>query len=231
MGNYLQKQLINDCQKLNNVKAVKTLLQQGARINIVDQENGACGLHYAAKRSDASMIEFLIEQGIYVNVVDNDNKTPLLWACQKPKIIDNVTVLLKHGADINNTNREYGAWVLHYAATGSDASVLEFLIGKRISINVIDTDKYTPLLWACQGPNNIGNVEVLLKHGADINITNREYGACALHYAAMDSDNSMIEFLIGKGILVNVVRNDNKTPLLWECQKPNNIGNVTVLLK
>ena len=66
MGNFPQKQLLDECQKLNNVENVKDLLQQGMNINIVNHENGACALHHAAKWSDSSMIKFLIASGISV---------------------------------------------------------------------------------------------------------------------------------------------------------------------
>ena len=42
----------------------------------------------------------------------------------------------------------------------------------------------------------------------------------------------MIEILIGKGIPVNdVIDNDNKTPLLWVSPKTKNVDNVIVLLE
>ena len=66
-----------------------------------------------------------------------------------------------------------------------------------------------------------------MRHGADFQQTDEEYGACALHFAAKFSDKRTIEFLIGKDISVNVMDNDNRTPLLWACQKANNVDNVT----
>ena len=84
---------------------------------------------------------------------------------------------MKHRADINKNNKEYGACVLYNAAQLSDKSLIEFLIGKGISVNVIDNDNDTPLLWASQKANNVDNVTVMLKHGANFNNTNKEYSA------------------------------------------------------
>ena len=231
MDNDNRTPLLWSCEKANNVDNVTVLLRHGADINKTNKECGACALHYAAMFSDKSMIEFLIEKGISVNVMDNDNRTPLLWSCEKANNVDNVTVLLRYGADINKTNKEYGACALHYAAKFSDKSMIEFLIGKGISVNVMDNDYQTPLLRSCQEANNVNNVTVLLRHGADINKTNKEYGACALHYAAKFSDKSMIEFLIGKGISVNVMDNGNRTPLLWADERLDNYDNVASLLR
>ena len=70
----------------------------------------------------------------------------------------------------------------------------------------------------------------MLRHGADINATNKS-GACVLHFAAKFANTSVIEFLLWKGIHVDVKDYDNKTPLLWTCQKSSNIDNVLALLK
>ena len=52
--------------------------------------------------------------------MDNDNRTPLLWACQQANNVHKVTVLLRHGADINKTDKRNGACALHYASKFSD---------------------------------------------------------------------------------------------------------------
>ena len=233
MGNSNKKQLFSECAKINNVKSVAALLGQlqGAEINTVIEKNGASLLHYASKFSDEKMIIFLIECGISANVADYSNETPLLWACQKPDNVENVSVLLNFKADLNKTNSEYGACALHYAAMKSDKRMIEFLINCGISANVQDNDSQTPLLWACKNVNNTENVAVLLQYEADFNRSNKQHGACALHYAAKYSDSRLIKFLIARGISVNVMDNDNKTPLLWACQKANNSENATVLLE
>ena len=50
--------------------------------------------------------------------------------------------------------------------------MIELLIGKGISLNVMNDDHKTPLLLACQEANNINQEKFLLKRGADINKTN-----------------------------------------------------------
>ena len=59
--------------------------------------------------------------------------------------------------------------------------MIEVLIGKDISVNVIDNDNETPLLWAYCNANNVDNVTALLRHLAYINKTNKTSDASALH--------------------------------------------------
>ena len=219
------------CQVKHNVENVSLLLRYGASLNKVCQEYGAYALHYAAKYSDKHMIEFLIGNSIFVDVMDSDNLTPLIWSCKKTLNIENVVVLLKLGADINAVDKKYGSCALHYAAKFADKSVIEFLLSKAIRINVTNYDNQTPLCWASQKENNMENMTLLLRYGANINIISNSRGACGLHYAVQLSDKSMIEFIIANGISVNVEDNDNQTPLFWACRKPNNAGNMTVLLR
>ena len=77
----------------------------------------------------------------------------------------------------------------------------------------------------------IENITVLLNHEADFNKTNTESSTYALHYATKFSDKITNKFSVGKGISVNVMDYDYKTPLSWACQKANNIENVSTLLQ
>ena len=122
------------------------------------------------------------------------------------------------------------ASALHYAAKDSDSSMIEYLIEQGISVNVVDNDNKTPLLWADK-PNYVENVTALLKCGADINKVNAQSGACTLYYAAKDADKRMIEFLMEKGISVNVIDKDNKTPMSLADQRINSVECVAALLK
>ena len=55
--------------------------------------------------------------------------------------------------------------------------------------------------------------------GTSIDEADEETGAGALHYAVQYSDKAMTEFLLKKGISVNVMDNNYETPLLRACKK------------
>ena len=185
-----------------------TLLRNWADINIINK-SGACALHHAAKYSDTNMIEFLLQKGLQVNATDNNNKTPLLQAYQNIKNADEViTTLLKHGADINVINKKYGAGALHYTAKYAGKTLVKNLLYRNFLVNSTDNDNETPLIWAFQNKNKIENVNLLLKYGAEINVINKEHGACALHYAGKHSDKEVIQLFLERGVAVNVASSD-----------------------
>jgi len=68
-----------------------------------------------------------------------------------------------------------------------------------------------PLIAAALN-NHLHIVEVLLKHGANINLTNRN-GNTALHLAATYGRVEVIRLLLARGADINVTTHSNKTPL------------------
>jgi hypothetical protein len=63
--------LIHAC-KYSNINTIKYLIENGADINIVDNE-GNTPLINASKYSDINIIKYLIEHGADVNITDNKN--------------------------------------------------------------------------------------------------------------------------------------------------------------
>ena len=163
-----------------------------------------------------------------MNIVDNDNSTPLLWACSVKNNVSNVLTLLDLGADVTLTTKN-NLSALHVAARDAGREIIECLITHNASVNIFNNDKDTPLMVACSVKNNIDNVLKLLKHGADINLTNSRR-ASALHFAARNADSEIIECLINHEIPVNLNDGKRNTPLMWACFVENNIKNVQPLI-
>ena len=227
INNVKMTPLIWACFAKGNIENVRTLLAHGADINMTDKENNSA-LHFAAKCADSETIKHLINHNISVNIINDDKDTPLMWACFAKGNIENVRTLLAHAADINLTGKENNS-ALHFAARDADSETIKHLINHNISVNKINDDRDTPLMWACFAKGNIENVRTLLAHGADINMTGRENNS-ALHFAARDADSETIKYLINHNISVNIINDDSDTPLMWACQAKDNIENVRTLL-
>ena len=80
--------------------------------------------------------------------------------------VDNVTSLIHNGADINTISKSSGGTALHYAAKFSDKQVVEYLLGKGISVNATGKCSKTPISWANEKDGENANSSVLLMHGA-----------------------------------------------------------------
>ncbi|MFH1643927.1 MAG: ankyrin repeat domain-containing protein [bacterium] len=85
---------------------------------------------------------------------------------------DNVEKLLELGADPDLKNNSE-ATALHIAAGNGNLNIVKLLVNKIKSLDSLDKNGSTPLMWAC----SFGHVEVitfLLNHGAKSTICNNE---------------------------------------------------------
>ena len=223
--------LIVACKR-NKINNVRALIEHGADVNFRLETTGSTALHFAAKFADEELIKFLLNHmNISVNASDNDSQTPLIWACSRKNNVNTVATLLDHGADI--TESPYGQSGLHFAAKYGDSEMIKLLLERGISINTVDSDEKTPLMWACEVKNNVDNVNTLLACGADVNMLTyfQMSGFSALHFAALYGDKETIECLLNHNISVNITSSAEKTPLLVACSVTNNLSNVATLLE
>ena len=224
--------LIVACKK-NKINNIRTLIEHGADVNFRLETTGSTALHFAAKFADEELIKFLLNHmNISVNASDNDSQMPLIWACSRKNNVNTVATLLDHGADI--TEGPYGQSGLHFAAKYGDSEMIKLLLERGISINTVDSDEKTSLMWACEVKNNVDNVNTLLACGADVNMLTscQKSVYSALHFAALYGDKETIECLLNHNISVNINSGYEKlTPLLVACSAPNNLSNVVTLLE
>jgi ankyrin repeat protein len=65
-------------------------------------------------------------------------------------------------------------------------------------VNALDQSGYTPLLWAVrEGPDEA--VEILLKHGADVSVTDLD-GNTPMHIAILEARERVVEMLLRRGV-------------------------------
>jgi ankyrin repeat protein len=101
----------------------------------------------AAKSGAVLRVKELLEQDAsLVSAKDSDGSTPLHCATWKGHV-EVVTVLLKHGADVNaeNNNDHWGTTPLHAAAHANQRAIAELLIAHGANINATNLNGRTPL--------------------------------------------------------------------------------------
>ena len=147
----------------------KFLIEHGADIHIpppVDSLIGEVALHYAIL--DLDMTRYLVERGAEINVRDFHGNTPLHTSVSTGAPVEVVQYLIDHGADVHIPDY-YGATALHGNAA---RDVAEALIAAGADVNTIsyaDNHSMAPIHSAIQHGNR-PLVEVLLKHGANVNL-------------------------------------------------------------
>ena len=83
-----------------NEKAVKALLEKGARVN----KNGWTPLHYAAASGNNSIVTMLLAKDAFVNAASPNATTPVMMAARGGHIYT-VKLLYDNGADIKIKNQ------------------------------------------------------------------------------------------------------------------------------
>ena len=217
----------NNCTPLmiasrkGNVNNVACLIRHGADIDLQD-EYGKTALHYAVENYHGSceVLSCLLENGADVNKGANNNCTPLMIASKKGNV-NNVACLIRHGADIDLQD-EYGKTALHYAVENYHGSceVLSCLLENGADVNKGANNNCTPLMIASK-MSNVNNVALLIRHGADIDLQNKN-GRTALHYAVENYCGSceVLSCLLENGADVNKGTDDiNCTPLMIASRK------------
>ncbi|MBU0679514.1 MAG: ankyrin repeat domain-containing protein [Verrucomicrobia bacterium] len=213
------------------------LLKYGAVVDAKDAD-GATPLIEAASEGNVDLVSLLIENGADPNARNNISVTPLISASlfSNPKKPECARRLLMAGADVN---MKYGAGItpLHCTVYSKSREVAAVLLAHDADTSVKDNEGrtalalaqelgYTEMVTLFQDKDAIlsaklitsaergdaAKMEELLRSGADVDATG-EYGATALHVAAIEGLPAVAELLLKNGANVNAREEENHTPL------------------
>jgi cytohesin len=184
------------------------LLEKGANPNVADGKEGYTPLHHAASRRNmVSVVKALLARKANPNA-------RLVKAPPRPR--ENGT---QGGISL------LGATPFLLAAANGNAGAMHALVEGGADPRIPTTDNTPPLLVAAGVHRNpdivltpddrehgVEAAKLLLEWGADVNATG-EYGWTALHGAAYNAFDEMIQFLVGKGAKMDVFDQLGQTPL------------------
>jgi ankyrin repeat protein len=113
-----------------------------------------------------------------------------------------ITILLRHGADINALATEYGITPLHQSALTGHHQAAKVLLQSGANPNIANIgDGYTPLLVAAER-GHILAVEVLISGGADVR-AKAKMEWTALHQAAVKGHGEVVARLLEHDVDIN----------------------------
>ena len=95
---------------------------------------------------------------------------------------------------------------------GDYDEIVEDLINHGADFEETDNDGGTALIWASR-KGSLKSVEVLLKHGANVNARTRAYSDTALMFAAMNGHLEIVELLLFHGADLTLKQNGGETAL------------------
>lgn len=186
-----------------NADGLRLFLEKGASPNATNQ-SGASVLMWAA--ADADKVRLLLSRGANVNAVSSRGNTALIVAASQHGSAPVLKQLLAAGADVNAHDLE-GDSALVAAARSGDLEATRVLIEHKADVNAeatreaVTPEGGSPLMNAAMY-GHLDLVKLLLRSGADLNLTGERGNALA--WAAFADRRDVAEFLVKRGINVNV---------------------------
>lgn len=181
-------------------EAISKLLADGADIDATD-DRGRTSVMIAIHTNQLELFTFLVEQGANINIRDNQQDNPLLYAGAEGKL-DFLRAAIAAGADTTITNRYGGTALIPAADRGHVEIVRELLLNSDVDVNHINNLGWTALLEAVilgdGGKNHQEIVKLLIEHGADVNLADRN-GVTPLQHAKKHEYHEMVDVLTNAG--------------------------------
>ena len=147
-----------------------------------------------AYSGDLSNVKVLVSKGANVNVQDQKKRTPLIFAATNGHT-SIVEFLISKGAEVNAKDSG-GRTALLYASKRSFNETAALLIDKGADVNVQSKKKgITPLMLAAVW-DNVELVQMLLKQGADVHLTDT-FGRTARILAEKKGSSAVVDLLPG----------------------------------
>jgi ankyrin repeat protein len=226
---------------------VEKVIAAGADVSLANN-SGQTPLHLAAANGILPTIRLILDKGAKINAQDIEDKTPLIYAMENDQADAAEYLLVsgadKHSRTITGLfPRDFikaagpsmdrllpffeakltqidskGNTPLHQAVyQGGLATVKNLLTADVSSLNFKNNKSLTPLLVAVSNLNfDISNL--LLKYGADPNISRPSDGYSPLHVAAENGLSWLGEILLDHGAKIDAPNKDGATPLILAVQ-------------
>ncbi|WP_078131414.1 ankyrin repeat domain-containing protein [Leptospira kirschneri] len=149
--------------------------------------------------------------------------------------ISKIKNLLNEGANINchslnkGARNNWGNTPLHISVNNGNLEIVEKLINLGADVNSKNTEGDTPAFKIPWGrKEGLELLQLLHKHGANLFEKNNDQTSL-LHYAALNNQISILEFLLEQGLDPNQGNLKNETPLYWTVHY-NSLKCVSILL-
>lgn len=175
------------------LEIVNLLLERGAQVDHANNE-GYTPLLAAATTKNIEIFRALLNKGANVNAQTIHGTTLLMFAAGGATLSASRPMQAGGGTATGVTPPTESS-TTSVVPVGEDAKIVEFLLNNRAEPNMGDSSGTTAMMFAAMhGQNSV--IEVLLAHGAKIDVANKRSGWTALMQAAFSNQVSTITLLI-----------------------------------
>lgn len=198
-GTTMVEQLISAAAE-GDTEVVLEILEGGVDINATDHQ-GVTAVMAATQKNNIDTVKALIEQDADINIRNNNMDNVLLYAGAEG-LLEIVKLAVQAGADTTITNRFGGTALIPASDRGHVEVVKELLINSNTDVNHLNNLHWTALLEAVilgdGGEKYQKIVQLLVGHGADVNIGDRD-GVTPLEHAKSRGFKEIERILIEAG--------------------------------
>ena len=209
------------------LRCVQALLKLKANVNrVFDEDSGqsygnSTALYLASEQETYEMVKLLLEH----QADPNDWDCRALYPACAAGNYELAKLLIDHGAELTDDQDEFGTNALKEGVYGGNIKLVKYLIS--LGADIHDYNKYHQhaLIQACRY-EKLEVMEELLKHGADVNVTeygpDTEFDSC-LHIACKKENINMINLLLQHHANVIVYNMTGETPFSISYHKHNRL--------
>ncbi len=212
----------------NNVELMKSLIEKGARTDLLDS-HGYSLVNFAALTGQINLelYELCISEGANLKKeLTSDGATPLLLILPHLESTDMIDYFTSKGLNLEDTDNE-GNNAFVYAAKSGNEHIMTYLLDAGILPNANNS---AAVLFASQGmrgkKNTVETFNYLKSKGLSMDATNSE-GQNALHFLASNGqDREVFHFFFEEGLSMNTPDSNGQTPYFnaFEHNKPEIIS-------
>ncbi|KAJ5073509.1 ankyrin repeat-containing protein [Anaeramoeba ignava] len=208
----------------SNIKCVKYLIGKGADINAIDKDRKN-PLHFACESEKPSneIISLLISSGTKPNLRDKRMQIPLHYLVMNESKVENIALLLKHGANIHAQNTSRQTPILKACEYNPNPEVIEFLLknGANAQHNSYISTQ-SPIFLACTKHCNSKIIRLLFQYGAQLEFQSTIKKTTIQLACSKSTDLETIKFLVEKtGNNYFIRTSSHKSPFHFACENPN----------
>ena len=184
-----------------DLKTIRSLVSQHADVNM-RADDGSTALLWAAHWNDLDAADLLLGAGADANAANDFRMTPLSQACTNGSDAM-VRLLLKSRANPNTAIATGETPLMTCAKSGSVDGVRRLLeFGAAIDARE-PAQNQTALMWAA-AEHHMNVVKALIEAHADLKAHSKA-GFTAMHFAAREGDQEMVQVLLAAGVNVNIL--------------------------
>lgn len=213
--------------RADDLETVELLIRAGANVKAANRF-GATPLSLAATNGNGAIVEKILTAGEDPNaVVSVTGDTAFMMAARTGRT-EAIDSFLKHGADVNKTNKD-GQTALMWAASARNAAAVKLLTAHQADVNAkthtapppkpLDTifsapypvGGMTALLFAAR-QNDQASAQILLDAGANINLGAAD-GTTPVLVAVLNGHHALANFLLEHGANPNLADGKGRAAL------------------